>query len=67
MAAVNELPEAQREAFLLKEEADLGFQEIADVAGCSRDTAKSRFRLAVEKLRAALSAEGLGPGGNSHA
>lgn len=54
LALVDALPEAQREAFLLKEEAELGFDEIAEIAGCSRDTVKSRFRLAVEKLRTAL-------------
>ncbi len=52
--AIDELPEAQREAFLLKEEADLDFQEIAEIVGCPRDTIKSRFRLALEKLRSRL-------------
>lgn len=53
-AAIMALPEAQREAFLLKEEADLDFEEIGAVLGCGRETAKSRFRLAVGKLRASL-------------
>ncbi len=57
MALVEALPDAQREAFLLKEEAEMTFDEIAAVTDCSRDTAKSRFRLAVEKLRLAISAD----------
>lgn len=53
-AALRQIPEAQREAFLLKEEGDLDFGEIGAVLGCGRETAKSRFRLAVGKLRAIL-------------
>lgn len=53
-AAILTLPEAQREAFLLKEEADLDFGEIGAILGCGRETAKSRFRLAVGKLRARM-------------
>lgn len=61
-AALAALPEAQREAFLLKEEADLDFAAIGAILGCGRETAKSRFRLAVEKLRRLLGAEeGVGP------
>lgn len=52
--ALAELPEPQREAFLLKEEAELGFEEIGDILGCGKETAKSRFRLAVGKLRRSL-------------
>lgn len=53
-AAIMTLPEAQREAFLLKEEAELDFGEIGAILGCGRETAKSRFRLAVGKLRGIL-------------
>ncbi len=53
-AALAQLPEAQREAFLLKEEGNLDFAGIGAVLGCGRETAKSRFRLAVEKLRSLL-------------
>ncbi|MDR0363322.1 MAG: sigma-70 family RNA polymerase sigma factor [Planctomycetota bacterium] len=59
--ALAEIPEMQREVFLLKEEAELGFQEIGDLLGCGRETAKSRFRLAVEKLRGALNRMGWKP------
>ncbi|RDE24569.1 RNA polymerase subunit sigma [Motiliproteus coralliicola] len=50
------LPTAQREAFLLKEEAGLSVSEIAAVTGDSFDTIKSRLRYAVKKLRAGLEA-----------
>lgn len=53
-AAIMTLPEAQREAFLLKEEAELDFGEIGSILGCGKETAKSRFRLAVGKLRSCL-------------
>lgn len=56
--ALAAIPEDQREAFLLKEEGDLDFGRIGDIQGCGRETAKSRFRLAVEKLRVALGADG---------
>jgi len=53
-AALRELPDEQRDAFLLREEAGLGVDEIATVTGCNRETAKSRLRYAVAKLRAAI-------------
>lgn len=52
--AVAALPEEQREIFLLREVADLQFNEIAAVVGCSENTVKSRMRYALEKLREAL-------------
>jgi RNA polymerase sigma-70 factor (ECF subfamily) len=51
MAALNELPEVQREAFLLAEEGGLTLEEIASVAGVGRETIKSRLRYATAKLR----------------
>ena len=53
-AALVELPEEQRDAFLLREEGGLNIDEIALVTGCNRETAKSRLRYAVSKLRAAI-------------
>lgn len=53
-AALVDLPEAQRDAFLLREEAGLSLDEIAFVTGSNRETAKSRLRYAVNKLRAAI-------------
>ena len=48
---IESLPEAQREAFLLQQEADLSVEEIAQATGVSRETAKSRLRYAIAKLR----------------
>jgi RNA polymerase sigma-70 factor (ECF subfamily) len=54
VAAVAALPEAQREVVALKIDAGLTFAEIAAVTGTSLNTAASRYRYALEKLRAAL-------------
>lgn len=51
---VHELPQAQREAFLLREEAGFSVDEIADITGVNPETAKSRLRYAVAKLRQGL-------------
>jgi RNA polymerase sigma-70 factor, ECF subfamily len=48
------LPDEQREAFLLHEEGDLTLEEIAQVTGVGRETAKSRLRYALVKLRSEL-------------
>ena len=52
--ALRTLPEEQRDAFLLYEEGGLSVDQIATVTGCNRETAKSRLRYAVTKLRAAI-------------
>ena len=52
--ALGTLPEEQRDAFLLHEEGGLSVDQIATVTGCNRETAKSRLRYAVAKLRAAI-------------
>lgn len=51
LAALSELPELQREAFLLAEEGGLTLEEIAFVSGVGRETIKSRLRYASAKLR----------------
>jgi RNA polymerase sigma-70 factor (ECF subfamily) len=53
-AAVAALPEAQREVVALKIDAGLTFAEIAAVTGTSLNTAASRYRYGLEKLRTAL-------------
>ena len=53
--AVEELPEEQREVFLLREVANLPFKEIAEVTGAGENTVKSRMRYALDRLQAALS------------
>jgi RNA polymerase sigma factor (sigma-70 family) len=56
-AALDQLPEVQREAFLLQQEGELSIEEIGSVTGVSRETAKSRLRYALAKLRASLENE----------
>jgi RNA polymerase sigma-70 factor, ECF subfamily len=46
-----QLPEDQREVFLLKEVSGLKFREIADVVGAPVPTVKSRMRYAIQALR----------------
>jgi len=53
-AALQELPEEQRDVFLLSEEAGLSLDQISCVTDSNRETAKSRLRYAVNKLRAAI-------------
>ena len=52
--ALAQLPDEQRDAFLLHEEGGLSVDQIALVTGCNRETAKSRLRYAVNKLRTAI-------------
>jgi RNA polymerase sigma-70 factor (ECF subfamily) len=52
--ALSALPAVQREAFLLREQADLPLEDIARITGVNVETAKSRLRYAIAKLRAAL-------------
>ncbi len=56
-AAIAELPEAQREAFLLKENTGLSVEQIAEITGVNAETAKSRIRYALNKLRQSLGIE----------
>jgi RNA polymerase sigma-70 factor (ECF subfamily) len=54
LAAVAALPQEQREAFLLREETGLSVEEIARITGVPVETAKSRLRYAVRKLKHSL-------------
>lgn len=56
--ALHRLPHEQREVFLLCEEGRLTLEEIARVTGVNRETAKSRLRYAVSKLKASLATAG---------
>lgn len=56
-----ELPVEQREVFLLRENAGLDFWEVAGILGCSENTAKSRMRYALEKIRNEFAKRGLLP------
>ena len=51
---IGALPEAQREAFLLQQESGMSVEEIAETTGVSRETAKSRLRYAIAKLRVGM-------------
>ena len=52
--ALEALPPAQREAFLLHEEADMSVAEIARATGTDEEAAKSRLRYAIAKLKQAI-------------
>ena len=52
--ALEALPPAQREAFLLHEEAGMSVAEIARATGTGEEAAKSRLRYALSKLKEAM-------------
>lgn len=52
--AIEQLPEDQREAFLLQAEGDMSVEDIAAATGVSFETAKSRLRYARNKLKTLL-------------
>ncbi len=53
-AAIEKLPEEQREVFLMRTEADIPFKEIAKMQKTSINTALARMHYAVLKLREEL-------------
>ena len=55
LAVLEALPAAQREAFVLQHEAGMTIEEIAEATGVARETAKSRLRYAMTKLREGMS------------
>ena len=57
-AALGALPEEQRAVVTLKVYRELTFREIAAALGISQNTAASRFRYAMEKLRERLGEDG---------
>jgi RNA polymerase sigma factor (sigma-70 family) len=52
--ALEELPQDQREAVMLRLEQELSLEEIADITGVGRETVKSRLRYALDKLKLRL-------------
>jgi RNA polymerase sigma-70 factor (ECF subfamily) len=52
--ALSHLPESQRQAVVLKIYREKTFREIAQVLGISLNTAASRYRYGMERLRALL-------------
>ena len=53
-AALEHLPQEQRAAFLLYVEGGLSVAEIGEATGVNPETAKSRLRYAVARLKQAL-------------
>jgi RNA polymerase sigma-70 factor, ECF subfamily len=56
--ALDSLPAEQRQVLMLKVDAEMTFQEIAAAVGISANTAASRYRYALEKMRERLSNDG---------
>lgn len=54
LAALGQLPAPQREAFLLQQEGEMSIDDIAAATGVGRETAKSRLRYALARLRQLL-------------
>jgi RNA polymerase sigma-70 factor, ECF subfamily len=54
LAAIDTLPEEQREVYLMREISNLRFKEIAEITGQPENTVKSRMRYALERLQEAL-------------
>jgi RNA polymerase sigma-70 factor, ECF subfamily len=57
MAAIDELPALQREAFLMQVEGEMSLDEIAQATDSAREAVKSRLRYAMRRLRSALGAD----------
>jgi len=55
--ALAELPYQQREVFVLRIQGQMRFREIAGLFGVSINSVQSRYRYAIEKLRAILKEE----------
>ena len=49
--ALEDMPEEQRVAFLLRIEGGLGLEEIGEITGAGRETVKSRLRYALARIR----------------
>jgi len=57
LLALNQLSPKLREAVVLRFYADCTYKEMGEIMGCSLNTARSRLRLAIQKLRANLGDE----------
>ena len=51
------LPDVQQQTFLLRHEAGMSLSEIADAMNTGAETAKSRLRYAMDRLRAGIAKE----------
>jgi len=57
LVALDQLSPKLREAIVLRFYADCTYKEMGEIMGCSLNTARSRLRLAIEKLRTQLEEE----------
>jgi RNA polymerase sigma-70 factor (ECF subfamily) len=57
LGALAALPYEQREVFVLHVQSELKFREVADLLGISINSVQSRYRYAIDKLRAILDEE----------
>ena len=53
-AAIENLPDDQREVFMMRQFGGLSFKQIGEAVGAPENTVKSRMRYALEKLRGDL-------------
>jgi len=56
-AALDQLPQEQREAIMLRLKAKMKFKDIARLQGTSVNTALGRYRYGLQKLRSSLNGE----------
>jgi RNA polymerase sigma-70 factor (ECF subfamily) len=61
-SAINSLPPEQKDTLILKLESGLNLRTIAEVTGVNPETAKSRLRYAVKRLKQILGDQGLEKG-----
>lgn len=66
LSQIEQLPMAQKQAFLLRE-SGFSLQEIADIQDTEIESVKSRLRYAVAKLRRILDPKTRAEGGNNNA
>lgn len=52
--SILELREEEKEVFLLRQNGDLTYEQIAEMRGCPVSTVKTQMRSALEKLRKVL-------------
>ncbi|PRQ03536.1 ECF RNA polymerase sigma factor SigW [Enhygromyxa salina] len=53
-AAIEKLPDDQREVFIMRQFGGLSFKQIGEAVGAPENTVKSRMRYALDKLRGEL-------------
>jgi RNA polymerase sigma-70 factor, ECF subfamily len=59
-AGLQQLPDEQRQVFLLRQVSGMAFQDIGDIVGAGENTVKSRMRYALAALQKHLQEAGFG-------